>query len=123
MNEPSHHVLLLEDCPNDVYLTRILLRGIASILSVDNRKDYEKAIGWKFDLILADMRVPGFSGFEALAISKKSKRPETPFIYLSGSVNDEILAQAMKHGAHDCIQKDRVARLEFVIKRLFGLPL
>ena len=122
----SYRVLLLEDNENEAYLTRVLLRGIADVVSVNNRTDYEQLLSsmhaMLFDLILADVRVPGFRDWDALHLAKKH-RPSVPFIYLSGSVRDEELAQAMQHGAHDYVQKDRIARLEMVIKRLFNLPL
>jgi len=121
----EHRVLLLEDNANDAYLTRMLLRGIANIVAVNNRDDYEHLLSsvhtMLFSLILADVRVPGFREWDALEIAKKN-RPSVPFIYLSGSVTDHQLAEAMKLGALDCVQKDRIARLEVVIKRLFNLP-
>ena len=124
-NHP-HRVLLLEDNSNDVYLTQVLLRNIADVVSVDNRQDYEVLLtsihAMLFDLILADVQVPGFDGWDALKLAKHH-RPSVPFVYLSGSVEDSKLAEVMKLGAYDYVQKDRVARLEMVVKRIFNLPL
>ena len=119
----QRYILILEDNPQDVYLTRIYLAEVARIVWVDNLEDYKLLLqSVHFDLILADVAVPGFKDFDALDIAKLFT-PTTPFIYMSGSIYDETLAKAMKRGAHDVIQKDRVARLEFIVKRLFGLPL
>src|SRR5437899_2461469 len=70
-----------------------------------------------FDLILSDVRVPNFLEFEALELAK-AKRPDVPFIYISGSMNDEHLSRAMKLGAADYVLKDRPARLESIVRKL-----
>jgi CheY-like chemotaxis protein len=122
-NEKNYRILLLEDSPNDVYLTRLLFRKIAPIVSVDNKNDYLailKAPILKFDLIISDVKVPDFSEFEALKIAK-SLVPNTPFIYLSGSMNDTELSECLKLGAHDYVQKDRPSRLEHVVKKILKI--
>ena len=37
-----------------------------------------------FDLVLADYRLPGFDGLQALALWRE-RRPDTPFLFVTGS--------------------------------------
>lgn len=68
------------------------------------------------DLILCDFTLGGFNGKEALALAKE-KSPETPFIYLSGTIGEDRAIEALKSGATDYIIKDRPKRLVTAIKR------
>lgn len=62
------------------------------------------------DIILSDFHIPGFDGFEALAIAKK-KYPHTPFIFVTGAVGEEMAISALKSGADDFILKRNLIRL------------
>ena len=81
----SYRVLLLEDNENEAYLTRVLLRGIADVVSVNNRTDYEQLLSsmhaMLFDLILADVRVPGFRDWDALHLAKKHRPRSTDPVF------------------------------------------
>jgi PAS domain S-box-containing protein len=69
-----------------------------------------------FDLILSDFTIPGFSGLSALALSNQYC-PETPFIFLSGTIGEDTAVEALKNGATDYVIKDRMNRLVPVIHR------
>lgn len=60
------------------------------------------------DLILSDHGLPGFDGFTALAIAQ-DKRPEVPFIFVTGSVGEEVAIETLKCGAADFVLKSRLA--------------
>ncbi len=68
------------------------------------------------DLILSDYTLPGFDGTEALQIAR-SRRPDTPFIFVSGTIGEERAIQALKQGAVDYVLKDNRARLVPAIER------
>src|SRR3546814_19660706 len=53
--------------------------------------------------------MPGFSGAEALALLHKRKL-DIPFIFVSGTLSEEMAVAAMRAGAHDYIVKDRLRR-------------
>src|SRR3546814_10075571 len=57
------------------------------------------------DVILCDYTMPGFSGVEALALLHKRKL-DIPFIFVSGTLSEEMAVAAMRAGAHDYIVKE-----------------
>jgi diguanylate cyclase (GGDEF)-like protein/PAS domain S-box-containing protein len=119
MREPIK-VLLVEDHPEDaeMLLREMRRRG----LSVDGRrvdtcKEYETALAlFEPDLILSDYTLPGFDGTDALRIAR-STRPDTPFIFVSGTIGEERAIHALKQGAVDYVLKDNRARLVPAIER------
>ncbi len=83
--------------------------------------EYKRALGaGGFDLILSDFSLPGLDGLQALAWAKK-ERPETPFIFLSGTIGEDTAVEALKQGATDYIIKDRPGRLLPAIRQAFAL--
>jgi len=69
-----------------------------------------------WDVVIADYEMPGFGGFEALALVKQSGL-DVPFILVSAVVSEETAVAAMKAGAHDYIMKRKLARLAPAIER------
>jgi diguanylate cyclase (GGDEF)-like protein/PAS domain S-box-containing protein len=113
-------VLLVEDRPEDAEL---LLREMKSRgLSVTSRREetsagFESALeSFAPDLILSDYTLPGFHGTEALEIASRL-RPDTPFIFVSGTIGEERAIQALRRGAVDYVLKDNRARLVPAIER------
>jgi signal transduction histidine kinase len=108
------HILMLEDSPSDSELARhTLRRGGVQYTStrVDNEKDFIHELEHNPpDLILSDYALPGFDGYAALDIAKK-KRPLTPFIFLTGTMGEEVAIETLKNGATDYVLKHRLARL------------
>ena len=84
---------------------------------VDSAADYEHALaGFAPDLILSDYTLPGFDGSEALRIAQR-QRPDTPFIFVSGTIGEERAIEALKQGAVDYVLKDNRARLAPAVER------
>jgi PAS domain S-box-containing protein len=63
-----------------------------------------------FDLILADYTLPSFDGLFALKLATQS-RPHTPFIFVSGTLGEEVAIDALKIGATDYVFKTRLSRI------------
>jgi diguanylate cyclase (GGDEF)-like protein/PAS domain S-box-containing protein len=113
-------VLMVEDHVEDVeiLLREMRIRGL-SIVSrrVETGAEYEEALAnFAPDLILSDYTLPGFDGTEALQIAR-SRRPDTPFIFVSGTIGEERAIQALKQGAVDYVLKENRARLVPAIER------
>ena len=69
-----------------------------------------------YDVILADYRLPGWSGMAALEALKHEGR-NIPFILVTGTVGEETAVDCIKSGATDYILKDRLGRLSFAVER------
>lgn len=112
-------ILLLEDNKNDVELLRAnLLKQIDgfSIINVDNEKDFINNLHINsVDIIIADYRLPSYSGLEALAYRNKHY-PTLPFIILTGSMNEQIAVSCMKAGADDYVLKEHIKRIGAAIE-------
>ena len=60
--------------------------------------------------------MPGFDGLSALEIARQH-RPDVPFIFLSGTIGEDLAVEALKEGATDYVTKDRMTRLPAAIRR------
>ena len=112
-------ILLLEDSDLDAELITLHLRkgDIAhDVTRVATREDYVEALSDKYDLILADYSLPTFDGLTALTIAHE-RTPETPFIFVSGTLGEEIAIESFKRGATDYVLKQRLVRLPAAITR------
>jgi diguanylate cyclase (GGDEF)-like protein/PAS domain S-box-containing protein len=116
----SLKVLLVEDRPEDAELLvrEMQSRGLEfSSRRVETRVEFEEALEtFCPDLILSDYTLPCFHGTEALEIANR-KRPNAPFIFVSGTIGDERAIEALKRGAVDYVLKDNRARLVPAIQR------
>lgn len=112
--EKRLHILNLEDNRLDYELNRETLEreGIAcEIFWVETRKAFIDAIlKGVFDIILADYSLPSFDGFKALELARQHC-PEVPFIFVTGTLGEELAIEALKSGATDYVLKDRLFRL------------
>ncbi|HWD98837.1 MAG TPA: response regulator, partial [Bryobacteraceae bacterium] len=113
-------ILQLEDSAldADLELAQMARAGIeAEMRRVETRDEFAGALAAEaFDLILADFHLPSFNGLEALAIARE-KAPETPFIFVSGMLGEEIAIDSLKNGATDYVLKMRMERLGPAIRR------
>jgi len=120
MKKGPIHVLYLEDNPYDVELvqTTLISEGIeCTIESVQSCEEFVMAlVHGGFDIILADYALPSFNGMSALSLAKE-KRPDTPFILLSGQLGEELAVECLKCGATDFVLKQSLCRLVPSIKR------
>src|SRR5664279_2680507 len=98
------HILLIEDSEADALLILLDLRkGPFEITSrrVDSEKGLREALEDELlELILCDYSMPGFSGIQALEIFLR-KGLDIPFIFVSGSIGEDVAIDAMNRGAHD----------------------
>jgi signal transduction histidine kinase/CheY-like chemotaxis protein len=107
-------ILYLEDEPKDAELVQATLEAANVACSVTRVESRPEFIGLLerggFDLILADYTLPSFDGISALKMAKKV-RPEVPFIFISGTLEEEVGIEALKLGATDYLFKNRLARI------------
>lgn len=107
-------ILHLEDDPLDGELVRMTIQSAfpeASLARVETREAYMAALARDVpDVILADYRVPGFDGLEALGIAQ-ARAADTPFMFVSGALGEERAVETLKLGAVDYILKDALGSL------------
>lgn len=113
-------ILVLEDSPAHVELTEHVLRhsGLDFAFSaVDTREGFEAELRrQKPDLILSDYSLPGFDGSAALEIAKQMA-PDVPFIFVTGTLGEEVAIETLKQGATDYVLKTRLNRLVPAVRR------
>ncbi len=113
-------ILHLEDDPLDARLIHTILRteGLCrTVTVVEGGADFAAALeAGDIDLILSDFTVPGFDGMRALELARERK-PETPFIFVSGTIDEELAVESLKQGATDYVFKNRLSRLGPAVRR------
>jgi PAS domain S-box-containing protein len=107
-------ILMLEDDPRDAKLIEeCLLQDFAGcrIRCIETKEALisELRTG-TFDVVLADGNLPTFNGIEALRIVRE-RHSDLPFIFVSGSIGEDLASEMLKMGATDFIPKNRLSRL------------
>src|SRR5438105_446311 len=111
---------MLEDDSTDAELTRFALRkgGLNFSMSrVESRDEYIAELEQHPPtLILSDYSLPGFNGHDALELAQE-KCPQTPFIFVTGTMGEEVAIETLKSGATDYVLKTRLSRLVPAVRR------
>jgi two-component system, NarL family, sensor histidine kinase UhpB len=113
-------ILMLEDNVADAELVKFALRegGLHfTIRRVDSKADYIRELEeTPPDLILLDYALPDFDGFTALTMAQQ-KFPDIPFIFVTGTLGEEVVIEMLKSGATDYVLKTRLSRLVPAVQR------
>lgn len=113
-------LLLLEDSTADAELVARALRGagIAGELTrVETREAFLREVGTTPpDVILSDYALPGFDGSQALAWAREHA-PDVPFIFVTGTLGEEVAIGTLRNGATDYVLKTRLGRLGPAVRR------
>ena len=111
---PCLRILSLEDDPNDTELIQAALEAeglTCKMVRVDTQAAFRAYLEkGEIDLILADYTLPSFDGLSALRLAM-STLPEAPFIFVSGTLGEEVAIEALQIGATDYVLKTRLSRL------------
>ncbi len=114
------HILILEDSPLDAELVGARLSEGeigCELVRVQSRDAFAAALEeGGVDLILADYVLPGFDGLSALSLAKELC-PSVPFIFVSGTLGEEVAIETLKSGATDYVLKHRLERLLPAVRR------
>ncbi len=102
------NILLVEDNAADAELIASQLEAVARELNVrrvQTELEFRDALqAGPPDLIISDHGLPSFSGFKALEIVR-AEHPTLPFIFVSGSNDQGMVAQMFDAGATDYVFK------------------
>ena len=117
-------ILMLENSSSDaeLILNRLNQEGIAhQAQRVATEHEFRQLLDREiFDVILAEYSLPGFTGVQALKLARDAQ-PETPFIFVSGALGEEIAVEMLKQGATDYVLKHRLERLGSAIYQALSL--
>jgi PAS domain S-box-containing protein/diguanylate cyclase (GGDEF)-like protein len=114
-------VLLAEDSDRDAELVLHELKR--SGLKFESRRvqtevDFRRALDdFRPHIVLSDFAMPGFGGVAALRICRESGI-DIPFIFVSGTIGEEVAVEAMKAGADDYVMKTNLIRLGPTVVRV-----
>jgi len=91
---------------------------IASVvMRVETESEFRAALQQGgFDIILADYALPSLDGLSALSIARQQS-PDVPFVFVSGTLGEEVAIEALKTGATDYVLKSRLSRLAPSVQR------
>jgi signal transduction histidine kinase len=114
------HALIIEDSEDDcALLLRTLRQGgyDVSHKRVDTAEVLYKMLReGQWDCVISDFSMPGFSGTSALKMVRE-KDPDVPFIFVSGTIGEDVAVDAMRFGAQDYVLKGNLTRLLPAIHR------
>ena len=119
MNEELR-LLMIEDVPTDAELEIRELKRAGMRVShrlVETEETFREAIReFQPQLIISDFSMPHFDGMWALALARELA-PDTPFLFVSGTIGEEYAIRALKNGATDYVLKNNLVRLPAAVER------
>jgi PAS domain S-box-containing protein len=117
--EQRLRILHLEDDPADADLIAATLAAdglVCDYVRAASRAQFMAVLDGAYDLILSDFALPGFDGASAQTIAR-DRRPDLPFVFVSGTIGEEAAIDRLKDGATDYVLKQRLARLPSAVRR------
>jgi YesN/AraC family two-component response regulator len=120
----SIRILIVDDEKTLVYYLRQTLQLELPDSTIDTAYSGEEALsllaGRSYDLILADMRMPGFDGL-ALIRGVRYVDPQVPIILMTGFGNTALEREAQQLGVDHYVDKPfDVAELMTTVHKLLG---
>jgi PAS domain S-box-containing protein len=113
-------ILMIEDEAHDASLVEHTLKqeGFAfTFRRVETQATFLRELQrFKPSVILSDHGLPAFDGFTALSLAQE-KAPDVPFIFVTGSLGEEMAIKALKSGAADFVLKHRLPTLASAVHR------
>ncbi|MFI2741877.1 response regulator [Zhouia sp. PK063] len=114
INEPLR-ILIIEDLPTDAALIQ---RQVTKIIEHPEIRVVDGLVNFKValkefipDVVLSDYKLVGFNGLDVLHIMKE-REPNTIFIFVTGTLNDEELAaRTILEGASGYLLKNNINEL------------
>ncbi|MDB6021191.1 MAG: hybrid sensor histidine kinase/response regulator, partial [Pedosphaera sp.] len=113
-------ILFLEDNARDRELVMERMKADGLLCEFTHAKsgiEFEDALALaSYDLIISDFTLPSYHGLAALAAAR-TRQPDVPFIFVSGTIGEERAVESLKTGATDYVIKGHLERLTPAIRR------
>ena len=117
---PPLRILHLEDDPLDAALVEELLQRegvVCHVVRVDTEAAFVRGLDeGAVDVVLADLTLTSFDGLSALSVTRK-KHPELPFIFVSGTLREDVAVDVLRNGATDYVLKERLSHIVPSVRR------
>lgn len=114
------HALLIENSAADAELNihELARSGFqCQPQIISTRAEFlEQAGRFPYDIVLADYRLPGWTGMDAFSAMRQAGR-DVPFILVTGFLGEEVAVECIKQGITDYVLKEHLARLPLVVAR------
>lgn len=107
-SRPMPHILLIDDVPEDIRATLVLLKAQPWRLSVasDAWQGYQRALALRPDLIVLDVHMPQMDGFSVCRLLREAPATRrTPILFLSSANSSIERLEGLTVGAVDYIPK------------------
>lgn len=106
MGEAKATVLIVDDEESirSVVSRKLQEEGYDCVTAADGKEALWKAFMQDFDLVLADIKMPGMSGMEVLS-QIANDHPDTGVVMMTAVAETQTAVEAMKMGAYDYVTK------------------
>jgi two-component system, NtrC family, sensor kinase len=104
----SKKILIIDDVPEVVkmLIDTLTVRGFDTASASDGESGYLKACKYKPDVILMDVTMPGWSGFEAASrIQSDPITADIPIIFLTGLSNKSLSRKYLEQRKYSMLLK------------------
>ena len=101
-------ILIIEDMPEiiDMLVARLTVHGFEVAFASDGECGFEKARKFLPDIILMDVVMPGWSGFEtAKHLKTNLSTADIPIIFLTGLTNESVTKKYLENGGYHVLLK------------------
>jgi len=112
-------ILIVEDEKpiSDLIKYNLELVGHACVQVFDGENGLDEAIKQQYDLVVLDVMLPGFSGFEIMELIE-----DTPVIFVTAKASQKDIVKGLRLGADDYITKpfdivEFIERVKAVLRR------
>ena len=113
-------ILMLEHESADIELTGRALAREGLLVELDvakTRPEFEQKLNANtYDLVLADFRLPGWTGLDALSEIQKLGL-NLPLVLVTGTLGEERAVECIRLGVSDYVLKSQLGRLPIAIQR------
>ncbi|MFW9266205.1 response regulator transcription factor [Pseudomonas sp. NR3] len=130
VSEPVPHILLIDDIPEDIRATLILLKAQPWRISLasDAYQGYQRALALRPDLIVLDVHMPQMDGFSLCRLLREA--PATrhiPILFLSSANTSLERLEGLTVGAVDyipksCAPEEVLARIKIHLQLTWRAP-
>ncbi|WP_058546908.1 DNA-binding response regulator [Pseudomonas fluorescens] len=124
------HILLIDDVPEDIRATLILLKAQPWRISLasDAHQGYQRALALRPDLIVLDVHMPHMNGFSLCRLLREAPSTrQTPILFLSSANSSIERLEGLTVGAVDyipksCAPEEVLARIKIHLQLTWRAP-